>query len=81
MPTTRTNRLGYATHLAERYRQVFIIALGELILISGPALSGGGFALGRTTAFVVSMATTVLLWRIYIYRAGETFSAALAAPR
>ena len=68
-----------AEHLAERYRQVFIIALGELILISGLALSGGGFTLGRTTAFVVAMATTVLLWRIYIYRAGKTFSAALAA--
>jgi low temperature requirement protein LtrA len=28
---------------------------------------------------VVSIATTVLLWRIYIYRAGELLSAAIAA--
>jgi low temperature requirement protein LtrA len=68
-----------AEHLAERYRQVFIIALGELILVSGLALSGGGFAPDRTTAFVVSMATTVQLWRIYIYRAGEVLSAAITA--
>jgi low temperature requirement protein LtrA len=68
-----------AEHLAERYRQFFIIALGELILVTGLALSGTGFAAARTAAFVVSIATTVLLWRIYIYRAGELLSAAIAA--
>jgi low temperature requirement protein LtrA len=68
-----------AEYLAERYRQFFIIALGELILVTGLALSGTGFAADRTAAFVVSIATTVLLWRIYIYRAGELLSAAIAA--
>jgi low temperature requirement protein LtrA len=68
-----------AEHYAERYQQVFIIALGELILVSGLALSAGGFATPRTVAFVVSIATTALLWRIYIYRSGELLSAALAA--
>jgi low temperature requirement protein LtrA len=66
-----------AEHLAERYRQFFIIALGELILVTGLALSGTGFAPDRTAAFLVSIATTVLLWRIYIYRAGELLSAAI----
>jgi low temperature requirement protein LtrA len=65
-------------HLAERYRQFFIIALGELILVPGLAFSGGGFHADRTMALVVSFATTVLLWRIYIYRAGELFGAAVA---
>jgi low temperature requirement protein LtrA len=68
-----------AEHYAERYQQVFIIALGELILVSGLALSAGGFAAARTVAFVVSVATSALLWRIYIYRSGELLSAAFAA--
>jgi low temperature requirement protein LtrA len=66
-------------HLAERYRQFFIIALGELILVTGLAYSNSGFEADRSAALVVSFATTVLLWRIYIYRAGELFAAAIAA--
>jgi low temperature requirement protein LtrA len=68
-----------AEHYAERYRQVFIVALGEPILVAGLAFSAGGLAPARTTAFVVSVATTALLWRIYTYRAGELLSAAFAA--
>ncbi|GAA4563848.1 low temperature requirement protein A [Micromonospora coerulea] len=68
-----------AEHLAERHRQFFIIALGELILVSASTLGGNGFAPDRTAAFVVSIATTVLLWRIYIYRAGELSAAAISA--
>ncbi|MEU9826165.1 low temperature requirement protein A [Micromonospora chersina] len=68
-----------AEHLAERYRQFFIIALGELILVTGLTLRGTGFAAGHTAAFLVSVVTTVLLWRIYIFRAGELLSAAIAA--
>ncbi len=70
-----------AEHLAERYRQFFIIVLGELILVTGLALSAGGFAPQRTAAFVVSFATSVLLWRIYIFRAGELLPAAIAGSR
>jgi low temperature requirement protein LtrA len=70
-----------AEHLSERYRQFFIIALGELILVTGATYSGGSFRVGPTLAFVVSFATTALLWRIYIYRAGELLPAAIAAAR
>jgi low temperature requirement protein LtrA len=71
-----------AEHYAERYQQVFIIALGELILVSGLAFTVGGFAPTRTVAFVMSVGTAALLWRIYIYRTGELLSAAFAAsPR
>ncbi|SCG64763.1 Low temperature requirement protein LtrA [Micromonospora echinaurantiaca] len=70
-----------AEHLAERYRQFFIIALGELILVTGLTLRGTGFTAYGSIAFLVSITTTVLLWRIYIYRAGELLSAAIdAAP-
>jgi low temperature requirement protein LtrA len=68
-----------AEHLAERYRQVFIIALGELIVASSLALSGEGFKRDRTAAFLITVATTVLLWRIYIHRSGQLLSAAFAA--
>jgi low temperature requirement protein LtrA len=68
-------------HIAERYRQFFIIALGELIVVPGLAFSGSSFHADRTMALVVSFATTVLLWRIYIYRAGELFGTAVATAR
>ncbi|WP_327648064.1 low temperature requirement protein A [Micromonospora zamorensis] len=70
-----------AEHLAERHRQFFIIALGEMILVSASTLGGSGFAPDRTTAFLVSIAATVLLWRIYIYRAGELSASAIAGSR
>jgi low temperature requirement protein LtrA len=70
-----------AEHLAERYRQFFIIVLGELILVTGLALSNTGFAPLRTAAFVVSFGTAVLLWRIYIFRAGELLPGAIAGSR
>jgi low temperature requirement protein LtrA len=74
-----------AEHLAERYRQIFIIALGELIMASSLALSGKGFGRDRIEAFLGTVATTVLLWRIYIHRSGQLLSAAFAthpvAPR
>jgi low temperature requirement protein LtrA len=68
-----------AEHLAERDRQLFIIALGELILVTASALSGSGFAADGTAAFVVSFVGTALYWRIYIHRAGERLPAAIAA--
>jgi low temperature requirement protein LtrA len=68
-----------AEHLAERYRQIFIIGLGELIVASALALSGEGFNRTRTASFLVTVATTVLLWRIYIHRSGQLLSAAFAA--
>ncbi|MFE9693472.1 low temperature requirement protein A [Micromonospora sp. NPDC005806] len=84
-PTPRLGRASAAEFsisgefLAERHRQFFIIALGELILVTGLGLSGDGFEADRSTAAVVAFATTVLLWRIYIHRAGEVLGGAVAA--
>jgi low temperature requirement protein LtrA len=86
-PTPRLGRVPVSEmpvdpeHLSERYRQFFIIALGELILETGVAYSQSGFAAGSNAAFVVSFATTALLWRIYIYRAGQLLPAALGKAR
>jgi low temperature requirement protein LtrA len=68
-------------HLAERYRQFFIIALGELILVTGLAFSSSGLGAAHSAALVVSFATTAMLWRIYISRAGELLAATITASR
>jgi low temperature requirement protein LtrA len=65
--------------LAERQRQFVIIALGELILVTGLTFTSSGFGAGREAAAVVAFATAALLWRVYIYRAGEILGAAVAA--
>ncbi|MGK5740150.1 low temperature requirement protein A [Micromonospora sp. URMC 103] len=87
LPTPRLGRasprsaeLGiYGEHAAERFRLLFIIGLGELILVTGLTFSRGGFEPDRIAAVVVAFATTVLMWRIYIYRAGGLLGEVIAA--
>jgi low temperature requirement protein LtrA len=77
---TRAPEIGLSGEfVAERQRQFFIIALGELILVSGLALTSGGFEADRSAAVGVALATTVLMWRITIYRAAAVLSAAVTA--
>jgi len=66
-------------HLAERYQQFFLIALGETILVIGLTYSAGNFNASRTAAFAVSVATSLLIWRIYFHRAGLILAEAVAA--
>ncbi|RQW95791.1 hypothetical protein DKL51_14215 [Micromonospora globispora] len=66
-------------YLADRHRALFVIALGEVILAIGSSLTGRGFATEQTVAFVVTFAGTALIWRIYIYRAGEDIGPAIQA--
>jgi low temperature requirement protein LtrA len=67
-----------AEYVSDRYRQFFIIALGELILVTGAAFRADYLG-ASTVAFVVTFAITALVWRIYQYRAGELMPAAIAA--
>ncbi|MFI6762673.1 low temperature requirement protein A [Micromonospora sp. NPDC050417] len=53
-------------HLSERYQQVFIIALGEVILVSGLAYAAAGITPLRTLAFGLAFLNVVLLWRGYL---------------
>lgn len=70
-----------AEHLAERYQQFFTLALGDLILVSSLTYAGTGFAADRTIAFVVGFATAVLLWQIYVQRAGALLQSAIEVSR
>ncbi|MGW5556534.1 low temperature requirement protein A [Micromonospora sp. NPDC003944] len=71
-----------AEYISERYRQFFIIALGELILTTGSAYSDTSFReVGAVAAFAVSFATTVLLFRVYVFKAGQLLPEALAGAR
>ena len=65
-------------HLADRYRQFLIVALGESILVLGAAYVTRTFVPARSTALTLAFATTVLLWRIYFYRAGQILALAVA---
>ncbi|MBE1487698.1 low temperature requirement protein A [Plantactinospora soyae] len=64
-------------HLAERYQQMFLIALGESISIIAIVFSGMAYSAERAAAFVVAFATSALLWRIYFHRAGLLLTEAL----
>ena len=64
-------------YLAERYRALFAIGVGEVILTIGSSLTTRGFAAAQTVAFVVTFAVTALIWRIYIFRAGEEIGLAI----
>ncbi|WP_435207663.1 low temperature requirement protein A [Micromonospora sp. bgisy143] len=65
------------THLADRYQQMFLIALGESILVIGVVFSGRDYSGGRAAAFTIAFVTSALLWRIYFHRAGLLLGEAL----
>ncbi|WP_406079235.1 low temperature requirement protein A [Micromonospora sp. NBC_00858] len=86
-PTPRLGRSGERRlevvvseeHTAERYQQFFIIALGEPIVVVGLTFGSREFGAGRTAATLLAFATTALLWRIYIHRAGALLAGAIVA--
>ncbi|MEU7918473.1 low temperature requirement protein A [Micromonospora zamorensis] len=55
-------------HLAERYRQFIILALGETILATGNFYRLSARDLEDTTAFLLTFWTVVFLWWTYFYR-------------
>ncbi|MFI2663774.1 low temperature requirement protein A [Micromonospora carbonacea] len=65
-------------HLAERYQQFFLVALGETVLVAGLAYSGDPSGLARTAAFGTTIVISVLVWRIYFQRAGQILPEAVA---
>ncbi|WBB69996.1 low temperature requirement protein A [Micromonospora sp. WMMD812] len=57
-------------HLAERYQQIYILALGELVLVTVLTLSGMPFTADRIGAFLTAFVAAVLLWWSYARRTG-----------
>ncbi|MGC4864579.1 low temperature requirement protein A [Micromonospora sp. DT53] len=74
-------RMIAAEHLAERYQQFLLIAIGEAIFVIGLAFSGSEFHAIQTVGFVLALATTVLFWRIYFHVAGELLDTAVSRSR
>jgi low temperature requirement protein LtrA len=52
-----------------------------MILVTASTFSIGGLTTERWMAFTAAFLTTVLFWRIYIYRAGERLGHAIAAAQ
>lgn len=63
-------------HLGERYRQILIIGLGDMVLTMGEVYAAGRNGPMRTLGLATTFLTTVLLWQIYAYRAGEWITTA-----
>ncbi|MEU1396449.1 low temperature requirement protein A [Micromonospora zamorensis] len=64
-------------HLAERYQQIYILSLGELVLVSVLSLSSEPFTVDRIGAFCTAFLTAVVLWWSYARGAGATLRAAI----
>ncbi|MEO3821751.1 low temperature requirement protein A [Plantactinospora sp. B24E8] len=58
-------------HIAERYRQFTIIALGETIAATGRTFHESDLSPVRGVAFTVAFVTSVLLYWIYFHRTRE----------
>ncbi|MEU5562873.1 low temperature requirement protein A [Micromonospora musae] len=64
-------------HFAERFQQVFIISLGELILSAGLAYAKSGTDVAQTSAFLLIFATAVLLGLLYVTLGGRRLAPAI----
>ncbi|MFK3985599.1 low temperature requirement protein A [Micromonospora sp. NPDC050397] len=58
-------------HIAERYRQIYIVALGVPIIVTGLTYSDSGFDYARTSAFVITSVSTLLLLWVYVLPFGR----------
>ncbi|WP_328851292.1 low temperature requirement protein A [Micromonospora globbae] len=70
-----------ADHLAERYQQFFTLALGDLILVTTITYADSDMTAGRTAALLLAFAATVLLWQVYVHRAGALLKATIESSR
>ncbi|SIM78432.1 low temperature requirement protein A [Micromonospora cremea] len=68
-------------HLGERYQQFVILALGDIILIPTLTVSRTDFDRLQFSALLCAFATMLLLWQIYVFRAGELLKAGAKTSR
>ncbi|MEV6376217.1 low temperature requirement protein A [Micromonospora musae] len=76
-PTPRLGRTELASqiftgsHLSERHQQIYLIAVGELILTIGLGLSTSDFTAAEVTASAVAFSGGILFLRLYFQRAQQ----------
>jgi low temperature requirement protein LtrA len=70
-----------AEHLAERYQQFFTLALGTAILATSLTFADSTFTPSQAVASGIAFITTVLLWRLYVHRAGVLLQPAIESAR
>jgi low temperature requirement protein LtrA len=63
--TNLESRIFTGVHVSERHRQIFIIALGEVILSNGLKFTSSRFESSQWAALVAAFAAVVLLFLIY----------------
>ncbi|MGW2624734.1 low temperature requirement protein A [Micromonospora taraxaci] len=68
-------------HLGERYQQFVILALGDIILVPTMRVSRTDLDGIRITSLFCAFAVMLLLWQIYVFRAGELLEAGARAGR
>ncbi|WP_328416076.1 low temperature requirement protein A [Micromonospora sp. NBC_00389] len=68
-------------HLGERYQQFIILALGDIILVPILEVSRTHLDRFRLAALLCAFATMLMLWQIYVFRAGELLKAGADARR
>ncbi|MET8348528.1 MULTISPECIES: low temperature requirement protein A [unclassified Micromonospora] len=66
-------------HLGERYQQFIILALGDIILVPTLEVSRTQFDRFRLTALFCAFAIMLLLWQVYVFRAGQFLLAGVEA--
>src|SRR5262249_19342928 len=66
-------------HFVERFRQIIILALGDLILVPTLRLSRTGLDRARVVAFLVAFVMALLLWQLYVHATVAT-SVSVARP-
>jgi len=63
--TNLASRIFTAPHLAERHRQIVIVAFGELVLTSSTGLAYSAVTASRIAVFALSIGSAVLLFQLY----------------
>ncbi|MGW5558951.1 low temperature requirement protein A [Micromonospora sp. NPDC003944] len=68
-------------HLGERYQQFLILALGDIILVPTIRVSRTDLDGVRVTALFCAFAVMLLMWQVYVFRAGELLEAGVRGGR
>ncbi|MBQ1029920.1 low temperature requirement protein A [Micromonospora sp. SD19] len=75
--TTREELHLAGEHFAERYQQIMIIALGELVLVAGLSYAGTDLHFSQTVAFLLVFTLAVLIGLLYVTPAGQRLGPAI----